>query len=547
MSLATPTILSNGQAVDQSFALLGIDITKELNRIPYARLTFIDGDAAQRTFAVSNSGCFAPGREIEIRLRYEGVAGSDRTLFKGLVVRQSVAIDARLGTLTVEMKDAAVKLTQGRQNRVFRDQTDNQILAKLIRDGGLRVGTIAPTRTRHGQMVQYYTSDWDFILLRAQCNGLLVNADDGAISVAAITTGGPVKHRCDFGLDEVYELEMTADGGEQQRGVQAVAWDPGKQEATKAVMGKGFNLAQGNLDGAKVAGLLGGTAQTLASFTPLAPGELQAWADGALARNRLGLLRGRVSMPGSGAVKPLDRLEITGVGERFNGATLITGVRHRYGLHGWSTDIQFGLDPAGVGDPRAFGGPAAAGLLPGIGGLQLGVVAAFEEDPDKELRVRVRVPGVGTDHAGVLWARLATPDAGKDRGYFFRPEPGDEVVVGFFNDDPRQAVILGALYSAKNSPPAKLGKPAQENSQRAIVTRKGTSVTFDDAKGSVSITTPKANTILLDDDAGKIAITDQHGNSICLGADGILIKSAKDLTFEAAGKVEIKGTKVDIK
>ena len=54
MSVVTPTILSSGQAMDPAFELLSIDVTKELNRIPYARLVLLDGDAAQQTFAISN-------------------------------------------------------------------------------------------------------------------------------------------------------------------------------------------------------------------------------------------------------------------------------------------------------------------------------------------------------------------------------------------------------------------------------------------------------------------------------------------------------------
>ena len=59
---------------------------------------------------------------------------------------------------------------------------------------------------------------------------------------------------------------------------------------------------------------------------------------------------------------------------------------------------------------------------------------------------------------------------------FFRPEPGDEVIVGFLNDDPRQAVILGAVYGSKNTPPKHGSQLAKENIKKAIVTKKGTMI-----------------------------------------------------------------------
>ena len=115
------------------------------------------------------------------------------------------------------------------------------------------------------------------------------------------------------------------------------------QKLTQAVKAKDFTLSQGNLDGKKLAKTLGATACTLAGATPVAAAELQAWADAKMARSRLAMLRGRLSVPGFADIKPLDIMEIAGVGDRFKGKTLVTGVRHRINDQGWLTDMQFGL------------------------------------------------------------------------------------------------------------------------------------------------------------------------------------------------------------
>ena len=193
-----------------------------------------------------------------------------------------------------------------------------------------------------------------------------------------------------------------------------------------------------------------------------------------------------------------------------------------------------------------------------MGGLQIGVVDKFEEDPEKQFRVKVRFPGLGADQPAI-WARLASPDAGKGRGFCFRPEKGDEVVLGFFNEDPRQPVIVGALYSSFNRPPEGFATLSDKNALKGLVTKKGTIIGFDDqddGKGSVYIETTNKNKILLDDAKKTISLADQHGNVITLDEHGITIKSAKDITLEAAGKLEIKsegdaqmdsGGKVEIK
>ena len=93
-------------------------------------------------------------------------------------------------------------------------------------------------------------------------------------------------------------------------------------------------------------------------------------------------------------------------------------------------------------------------------------------------------------------------------------------------------------------PPA---EPKDDNDTRAIVSRAGTSITFDDKKKSVTIKTPKGSTIVVDDDAESIQLADSNGNKVTLGSGGVKIASAKDIELDASsGKVVIKGTAVDI-
>ena len=239
----------------------------------------------------------------------------------------------------------------------------------------------------------------------------------------------------------------------------------------------------------------------------------------------------------------MDLINVSGVGKRFNGKTLVTGVRHRVDRNGWQTDVQFGLSAERFISKADIMDRPAAGHLPGVNGLQIGIVTD-NQDPDKKGRVKVMLPGID-EKKGEVWARLASPDAGNGRGFFFRPEKGDEVIVGFFNDDPRQAVILGAMYNAKNTPPREITK---DNINKGIFTIKGSSLAFiDDKKPSVIICTAEKNGIIFDDDGELVEIQDQHGNKITMNKDGVTIKSAKDFKIDASGNVEINGTKVDVK
>jgi len=545
MGVVTPTISSDGQRMDSLYELVAIDISHEVNRIPRAELRLLDGSAPERRFAISDEAFFEPGKEVEIKLRYED--GQDTSVFKGLVMRHGVEATQHDTFLNIGLKDAAIKLTRPRRSAVFSENTDGDIIGRVVEDAGLSKGKIATTQPEHAEIVQYQCSDWDFILARADVHGLLVSVEAGKVSASKIELDASPKHSFEFGLSELFDFEMEVGVGHQSSTVESIAWDVASQKLTSATSAKPFHLSQGNLQGDVLARKVGFAPSTLTYSAPLDPKELQAWADATLIRERMAMIRGRLSMPGVGDVALLDMIEVAGVGGRFNGKTLVTGVRHRVGADGWLTDIQFGLSPEPFAARSDLEEAPAAGLLPGVGGLRTGVVDAFESDPDKEFRVRVILPGVD-DQKDPVWARFASPDAGKERGYFFRPEVGDEVVLGFIDDDPRRPVVLGSLFGSKNSPPPDFAKIDEKNLGKGIVSRGGTIIRFiDDEKPAVSIETPAKNKVVLDDDAETVHLSDQHGNAITMNKDGIVLKSADNLMIEASGDVEIKAQNVDVK
>lgn len=548
MAVVTPTISSDGKAMDPAFQVLSIDIVREVNRIPYACLTLVDGDAARRQFAVSDSGFFDPGKKIDIKLRWEGESAPEKLVFSGLVVAQAIESDHRRSLLTVELKDAAVKLTRSPASKVFNDKTDDEVVKEILGAQQLTAGEIAATRARHAELVQYACTDWDFLVSRADVNALLVCVTDGSVALARIALAGAPKQSFDYGIDQIYAVELQADAQSQYSAVSSQAWDPRDQKLSAAATAQDASIAPGDLRGGALAQAIGGDVRLLANPAQASPDELQAWADATLARSRLALVRGRLSVPGWADVGYLDVVEVKGVGTHFNGKALVTGWRHRVNDQGWITDLRLGLGVEWFASRTDVAARPAAGLLPPIGGLQVGVVEAFEDDPEKEYRVKVRVPALGADQPA-LWARLASPDAGKGRGYFFRPETGDEVVLGFFNEDPRLPVVIGALYGSANTPPQGFESLSSKNEAKGMVSKLGTKIMFadtDSGKAALHIETAGGNKVVLDDGAQGITLRDQNGNSIVLDANGVTVKSASDLTLEAAGKVQIKGSAVDV-
>ena len=272
--------------------------------------------------------------------------------------------------------------------------------------------------------------------------------------------------------------------------------------------------------------------------------EATALAAAAWQTARLDLASGRVKCAGIATLLPGDTVKLTGVGERFSGEVLVTGVRHEFDTTGgWKTHLQFGGTAPDPALRERLQSNRTAALLAPVAGLQAGVVTD-NEDPDGEFRVRVRLPLVMDGDDGV-WARVAAVDAGSDRGFFFRPEVGDEVLVGFLDDDPRLPVILGMLHSSAMAAPL---SPSNDNPQKGYKSRSGIKLLFDDEKKSVTLLTPAGNSLVLDDDAQGITIKDQNGNKIVLSSDGIVIESSKALSLKSGLEAKFEGgTSMDVK
>jgi len=202
--------------------------------------------------------------------------------------------------------------------------------------------------------------------------------------------------------------------------------------------------------------------------------------------------------------------------------------------------VQVGLDPRWHHERYAIDPPRASGLGPSAGGLQIGVVTQLANDPAGEHRIRVRLPLVDTTNDGV-WCRVATLDAGDQRGSFFLPEFDDEVVVGFLESDPNQPVVLGMLHSSAKPSPF---TPADDNNEKGFVTRSKIRIAVDDSVPSITIDTEGGHSLVLDDGAGTVLLSDSNGNTITMDSGGIAIESSGNVAISAGGDATVEGTNV---
>lgn len=525
----------NGQPLEATVDLMSIRIHRAANRIPTARLEFSDGDMPNKRFPISDADDLKPGAKLTIAAGY--LEGTE-TLFEGVVMRHRVqVVSENQARLIVECSDVAVKMTVGRRNANYIDMNDADILSDLASRHGL-TATVDSSDVVYTELAQHYCTDWDFMLSRADANGWLVAVTDGEIAVKAPSAQGDAALTVTYGQDLI-EFDGDIDARHQYGSAQAFTWDPKGQVVLEGTAADPASLpAQGNLDTATLSEVVGLEVLRLQAGAPQQQTALDRWAKAQQLKAGLARVRGRVRFQGSALAKVGGLIELVGVGSRFSGPLLVTGVRHEIADGNWFTEVDFGLAPDWFTERTDVAAPSAAGLLPGVQGLQVGVVLKLDADPAGEHRVQVKVPVLQADTEGV-WARLLQPHASNGFGSFLLPEVGDEVVLGYFANDPSHPVVLGSLYSSARKPPYTL---EAANDTKAWVTRCLARIEINDKDKVITILTPGKNQVVLSDKDKSITVLDENQNKVSLTTAGIELNSPKDIVLKATGSIKLDAT-----
>lgn len=537
--LSTFTIKVEGETIPASVQVTNVVIVKEVNKIPSVRLRITDGDPSAQDFIVSNGELFIPGKNIEVMMGYHN---DDISVFQGIITQHSNKITERNSELLVECRDKAVKMTIAKKNKHYNDVSDSDVAEEIIGKYSLDADVESSSIT-HKDLVQFEITDWDFMLSRMDLVGQICLVSDGKVSFKKPDLNAtPV-------LDVLYgatilEYSAEIDARNQLKTLAAKTWDFSQQAITETdAQEPSISTEPGNITNTDLNDVLGIDDFKLLHSGKLTQEELQAWADAKLMKQRLSKIIGTVKFQGYPQLQPADFITLNGVGERFNGPVFVSSVKHEYSKGDWSTEATFGMKPGWYSQQRFPTTPGAEyGRIPSpVKGLMIGVVTDLE-DPDGEDRVKIRMPVINESEDGV-WARIATTDAGDGRGTFFRPEIGDEVIVGFVSDDVSQPIILGMLNSSAKPAPL---KAANANDEKGYTSREKMKMIFNDNEKSLKIETPAGKKITISEQDAVIQIEDENGNKITMDSSGITIEAAATLTLKGGSEVKIDAPSISV-
>ena len=175
---------------------------------------------------------------------------------------------------------------------------------------------------------------------------------------------------------------------------------------------------------------------------------------------------------------------------------------------------------------------------PPLGRGHLARVVAVN-DPDGLSRVQVRLlacDGVPGQDAPV-WARVAVPFAGGDRGAFMLPSVDDEVLVVFVDGDRRFPIVVGSLWNGRQAAPETLGGAGNAVDRWSFVGRAGTRIAIvEEETGNP--------TILMQTPGGVSAtLSDEGGGRIELRAAGTTLTiDSTGFTLDCGGDIGLTGS-----
>gem|GEM_PF-1572639 len=442
-------------ALDAKVAsLVSLDTTSAVNQIPYAAVSYtLPANAAHSkmfdTLATVAKTCEV-GSEVEITKLGE-------LLFAGIITQQTISIKNGKPMINLKLRHRLFVLQTLVRSQVFVNKSDMQIFGQLLKNEPLHVAPGATLGVMHEQMVQLNCTDWQFVRTRLKANDVWVLPHPASLALVVPKLGTILPHGIltpKGGSKMLNAVQWQTHYVDMAKGVNVHSWDTDKQ-LLNSVKSKATTLGTGPFDPSKIKSLKEQPWDVFYSM-PLTHKEQSALANAMGNAELAGGVQARFEMPGTVKHKLGDTVELSGFGSHFSGKALLTGINHHAENGKWTTTLHTGLEPAVAGDEYYD-------LVPKAEGLFVGVVGEMKED--KQFRIQVQIPALGKDSLP-LWARFSQPYASKDSGVCFYPEKGDEVVIAFFEGDPRYPVILGSMHNAKNKPPFAYTK---DNEQRGFV------------------------------------------------------------------------------
>ena len=500
-----------------------------INEIPLAQLELripTDNHGAADNTVQREVSRFSPGARVVIAL-------DNSPLFDGYLVQKKMHLKGKEWSVRLEARHALQKLTFLPHSRVFRQQDDSTVLKGLLQSAGVKLTQKATAQlsSRHDQLIQFRLSDWQFIrsrLLSTNC-WLLPDAASDAVVISPLTDAATASRRLarDSHDYTLYEINLNFDNRFTPDSLSLQGWDIAAQKLTPAQKSAAGAFRPWKPEGQEFRASAGRQDYALA-FSMLPEAPLQSLSDSWLNYQQMTGVQGHIVLAGTRDFAAGESITLSGFGAGLDGTAILSGVSQLFDTeNGWRSELLMGL-PASILEPA-----------PPVRSLHTGTVAEFTADPLHLDRIALHLPALNLPDS-LIFARLSKPWASHASGFCFYPEPGDEVVVGFIDSDPRYPIILGAMHNPKNIAPF---PPDEKNNRKGLIVSQAdqTQALMIDTEEKTLKLMAGDNTLTLTGE-GDIAL--HTPNALQLQADGNLsIAGKQQVDIASEGEVAMRTTK----
>ncbi|MEU0885663.1 VgrG-related protein [Lentzea sp. NPDC005914] len=485
-------------------------------------------------FELFDEDRFRFGTRMEIAFRAEGdpvvVTSGEVT---AIVVEPGIS---GRHELVLTGLDLTHRLARGPKSRTFTNMTDGDIARRVSAEYGLEPDIDATSDVREHTM-QHGETDYAFLRRLASRIGFDFWITEQTFHFKEKPSGRGQPPKLTWG-ENLREFDVRFSSAEACDEVVVTAWDPVDK---RAITGRATTPEHGT-DAPAAAEMASAARQSFGQVTRTAgqfPAASQAEADAQAQALLLKASGGLVVLRGEAAGNPLlgagNEVTLDRVGRRLAGKYRLTSVEHRYG-----SDTPYvtrfvcgGKDADGLIDLLGGGGANRSQENRSWGSLVVGLVTN-NDDRDGQGRVKVKFPTLSDDES--TWARVAAPGAGAERGIQWLPEVGDEVLVGFENDDKARPLVLGGLWGRKDKPPEASSTQNGKVNQRVLASRKNHRLVFtDDPTTSIELKLGDVDCVLrLAEQESKLAVVRK------------LVVSAEEIEISAQRKLVLKAQQIEI-
>ncbi|MCG3469083.1 phage baseplate assembly protein V [Xenorhabdus bovienii] len=530
-------IIADGKVLSLLVAV-DVDTCYRVNSIPFATLKLSVPDRPLSSFSQKDVQAELAHCQAGKTLRLELTNGGRKSvLFNGLITRKTLKIKNKQLLLTLVVKHRLQLLVDTQHSQLFKASNEKTILNTLLNQTGIKAHfeRIAALDQKHEQMVQFRCSDWRFLLCRLSATGVwLLPTIEGVRLVQPETLKSNASHTLKSRGDEKKDIVVKDacwqfDNHLNPASLEVSGWDISKQQALSGGRYGSVAMGKAALSPDRLASL-NKESWDIRYSSPLTTQESGYLAQGLLLNQRISGVTGEFLLKGDGRYQLGDNIQLTGFGSQLDGTASITAVRHRFNRRiDWETTVNIGLQQEYLP------------VLPDAPELHIATVAKYQQDDAALNRIPVSLPVLNRPNE-FLWARLGKPYASHESGFCFYPEPGDEVIVGFFENDPRYPVILGAMHNPKNKAPL---EPSQDNQEKVLVVKKGENQQqlFINGKEKIIQINAGENQITLQQDK-DISLTTKK--ELTLKAQTMNATMDKSVTISGKNSVEIKGAKINL-